>query len=116
VRAAEKHGRAALDKIAADMEGKSPEEVEAYSKVGAVWSAEVLWRQDPHTAAIARRAPECPLPAADTCACMRASNAGRPRLQVFWARHTELSDWERIIKNIERGEQKIQRQVGGRRG
>ena len=30
---------------------------------------------------------------------------------VFWERHQELSDWERIIKNIERGEQRIQRQV-----
>lgn len=31
-------------------------------------------------------------------------------LQVFWARYQELSDWEKYIKNIERGEQKIQRQ------
>lgn len=29
---------------------------------------------------------------------------------VFWKRYRELSDWEKIIKNIERGEQKIQRQ------
>ena len=33
VRAAEKHGRNELDKIAADMEGKPREEVIAYSKV-----------------------------------------------------------------------------------
>lgn len=31
--------------------------------------------------------------------------------KVFWARHKELSDWEKVVKNIERGEQKIQRQV-----
>lgn len=30
--------------------------------------------------------------------------------EVFWARYQELSDWEKIYKNIERGEQKIQRQ------
>ena len=30
---------------------------------------------------------------------------------AFWERHQELNDWERIIKNIERGEQRIQRQV-----
>ena len=30
---------------------------------------------------------------------------------VFWARHQELNDWERVIKNIERGEQRIQRQT-----
>ena len=29
---------------------------------------------------------------------------------VFWKRHKELNDWERIIKNIERGEGRIQRQ------
>ena len=32
-------------------------------------------------------------------------------VQVFWARHQELPDWEKVIKNIERGEQKIQRQA-----
>ncbi len=31
--------------------------------------------------------------------------------KVFWERYTELNDWEKIIKNIERGEQKIQRQA-----
>ncbi|KAF5841595.1 P-loop containing nucleoside triphosphate hydrolase protein [Dunaliella salina] len=31
--------------------------------------------------------------------------------KVFWARYKELSDWEKVIKNIERGEQKIQRQA-----
>lgn len=61
VRAAEKYGRDALSSIAAEVEGKSEEEVRAYSK-------------------------------------------------VFWKRHKELNDWEKIIKNIERGEQKIQRQ------
>ncbi|KAK9820501.1 hypothetical protein WJX72_011031 [[Myrmecia] bisecta] len=30
--------------------------------------------------------------------------------KVFWARHTELADSERIVKNIERGEARIQRQ------
>ena len=29
---------------------------------------------------------------------------------VFWKRYKELNDWERIIKNIERGEGRIQRQ------
>ncbi len=33
-----------------------------------------------------------------------------PPLQVFWKRFKELNDWEKVIKNIERGEQKIQRQ------
>ncbi|GAB4816506.1 hypothetical protein N2152v2_003552 [Parachlorella kessleri] len=31
--------------------------------------------------------------------------------RVFWQRYQELNDWERIIKNIERGEQRIQRQA-----
>lgn len=31
--------------------------------------------------------------------------------KVFWERYTELNDFERIIKNIERGEQRIQRQA-----
>lgn len=30
--------------------------------------------------------------------------------RVFWKRYKELNDWERIIKNIERGEGRIQRQ------
>jgi SWI/SNF-related matrix-associated actin-dependent regulator of chromatin subfamily A member 5 len=30
---------------------------------------------------------------------------------VFWDRYQELNEWEKIIKNIERGEQKIQRQA-----
>ncbi|CAL8460870.1 g401 [Coccomyxa elongata] len=30
--------------------------------------------------------------------------------KTFWRRYKELSDWERVIKNIERGEQRIQRQ------
>jgi SWI/SNF-related matrix-associated actin-dependent regulator of chromatin subfamily A member 5 len=30
---------------------------------------------------------------------------------VFWSRYQELPDWEKVIKNIERGEQKIQRQA-----
>eukprot|EP00879_Flechtneria_rotunda_P001459 GHRR01001613.1.p1 GENE.GHRR01001613.1~~GHRR01001613.1.p1 ORF type:complete len:1090 (+),score=452.35 GHRR01001613.1:198-3467(+) len=62
VRAAEKHGRNELEKIAGEIEGKSREEVVEYSK-------------------------------------------------VFWARYQELNDWEKVIKNIERGEQKIQRQA-----
>ncbi|KAK9812302.1 hypothetical protein WJX73_000685 [Symbiochloris irregularis] len=35
----------------------------------------------------------------------------REYAKVFWARHQELNDWERVIKNIERGEQRIQRQA-----
>ncbi|WIA10295.1 hypothetical protein OEZ86_000436 [Tetradesmus obliquus] len=31
--------------------------------------------------------------------------------QVFWARYQELPDWEKVLKNIERGELKIQRQA-----
>ena len=31
--------------------------------------------------------------------------------RVFWERYTELNDYERITKNIERGEQRIQRQA-----
>lgn len=30
--------------------------------------------------------------------------------KIFWKRYKELNDWEKIIKNIEKGEQKIQRQ------
>lgn len=30
--------------------------------------------------------------------------------QVFWSRYQELNEWERIVRNIEKGEQKIQRQ------
>jgi len=41
----------------------------------------------------------------------RASRQVRAYSKVFWARHKELSDWEKVVKNIERGEQKIQRQV-----
>ena len=32
-----------------------------------------------------------------------------PPFQVFWQRYKELSDWEKVTKNIERGEQKLQR-------
>ncbi len=31
--------------------------------------------------------------------------------QAFWSRFHELVDWEKVIKNIEKGEQKIQRQA-----
>ncbi|CAD7702794.1 unnamed protein product [Ostreobium quekettii] len=31
--------------------------------------------------------------------------------EVFWRRVKELNEWERIVKNIERGEQKIRRQA-----
>lgn len=34
----------------------------------------------------------------------------REYAKVFWQRYKELNDWERVIKNIERGEQRIQRQ------
>ncbi len=34
----------------------------------------------------------------------------RTYAKTFWKRYKELNDWEKIIKNIERGEQKIQRQ------
>ena len=29
--------------------------------------------------------------------------------EEFWRRYKELGDWEKVIKNIERGEQKLQR-------
>jgi SWI/SNF-related matrix-associated actin-dependent regulator of chromatin subfamily A member 5 len=29
--------------------------------------------------------------------------------KVFWARYQELHDWEKVYKNIEKGEQKLQR-------
>ena len=29
--------------------------------------------------------------------------------KVFWQRYKELGDWEKVTKNIERGEQKLQR-------
>ena len=29
--------------------------------------------------------------------------------QVFWARHKELADWERVIDKIEKGEKRLQR-------
>ncbi|GFH05549.1 uncharacterized protein HaLaN_00029, partial [Haematococcus lacustris] len=61
VRASEKHGREALPQIAAEMDGKTLEEVTEYAK-------------------------------------------------VFWARYKDLNEYEKVIKNIERGEQKIQRQ------
>ncbi|EFJ50690.1 hypothetical protein VOLCADRAFT_80059 [Volvox carteri f. nagariensis] len=61
VRACEKYGRENIPQIAAEVDGKTDEEVHAYAK-------------------------------------------------VFWKRYRELSDWEKVIKNIERGEQKIQRQ------
>mmetsp|Transcript_40687 Transcript_40687/g.90456 ORF Transcript_40687/g.90456 Transcript_40687/m.90456 type:complete len:1088 (-) Transcript_40687:511-3774(-) len=61
VRACEKYGRQALTQIAAEIDGKTEEEVRQYAA-------------------------------------------------VFWARYKELNDWEKIYKNIERGEQKIQRQ------
>ncbi|KAK9861243.1 hypothetical protein WJX84_005000 [Apatococcus fuscideae] len=61
VRACEKAGRAAVADVAKEVDGKTQEEVEEYSR-------------------------------------------------VFWKRYKELNDWERIIKNIERGEGRIQRQ------
>ncbi|KAK9868512.1 hypothetical protein WJX84_000615 [Apatococcus fuscideae] len=61
VRACEKVGRSAVAEVAKEVDGKTLEEVEEYSK-------------------------------------------------VFWKRYKELNDWERIIKNIERGEGRIQRQ------
>ncbi|GLI59043.1 hypothetical protein VaNZ11_000871 [Volvox africanus] len=61
VRACEKYGRENIPQIAAEVDGKTEDEVRAYAK-------------------------------------------------VFWKRYRELSDWEKVIKNIERGEQKIQRQ------
>ena len=35
----------------------------------------------------------------------------RAYAKVFWQRAKDLTEWERILKNIERGEQRIQRQV-----
>eukprot|EP00884_Botryococcus_braunii_P010359 jgi/Botrbrau1/19324/Bobra.0073s0055.1 len=61
VRACEKYGRSAVPEITREIDGKSEDDVRAYSK-------------------------------------------------IFWKRYKELNDWERIIKNIERGEQRIQRQ------
>ena len=61
VRACERHGRAQLSAIAAEVEGKTEQEVRDYAA-------------------------------------------------VFWARVGELNDAERILKNIERGEQRLQRQ------
>mmetsp|Transcript_12989 Transcript_12989/g.34536 ORF Transcript_12989/g.34536 Transcript_12989/m.34536 type:complete len:1051 (+) Transcript_12989:23-3175(+) len=61
VKACERHGRADMPSIAAEIEGKEEKEVKAYSK-------------------------------------------------AFWANVATLSDYDRIIKNIERGEQKIERQ------
>lgn len=55
------YGRSAIQDVTREIDGKSEEDVRAYSK-------------------------------------------------VFWKRYKELNDWERIIKNIERGEQRIQRQ------
>ncbi|GMH40196.1 hypothetical protein BSKO_08100 [Bryopsis sp. KO-2023] len=60
-RACEKYGRGDIGSISKEIDGKTEEEVEAYSK-------------------------------------------------VFWARYQELNEFERIVKNIEKGEQKIQRQ------
>ena len=59
-RGCERYGRSALDRVAAEVDGKTDAEVAAYAS-------------------------------------------------VFWKRHTELNDWERIIKNIERGETRITR-------
>lgn len=61
VRACEKYGREAVPQIAAEIEGKTLDEVQKYS-------------------------------------------------EVFWKRYQELNDWEKVMKNIERGEFKIQRQ------
>ncbi|KAG2445911.1 hypothetical protein HXX76_000514 [Chlamydomonas incerta] len=61
VRACEKYGRENIPQIAAEVDGKTEDEVREYAK-------------------------------------------------VFWQRYRELADYEKVIKNIERGEQKIQRQ------
>ena len=34
----------------------------------------------------------------------------RAYAKAFWERHKELNEWDKVIKNIERGEQRIQRQ------
>jgi len=60
IKANEKYGREDIDNIAKEVEGKTPDEVEAYA-------------------------------------------------DVFWERYTELTDAERIIAQIEKGEQRIQR-------
>jgi len=60
IKANEKYGRNDLDNIAKEVEGKTPEEVEAYA-------------------------------------------------DVFWERYQDLTDAERIIAQIEKGEQRIQR-------
>jgi SWI/SNF-related matrix-associated actin-dependent regulator of chromatin subfamily A member 5 len=61
-RGCEKYGRAALDRVAAEVDGKTEAEVRAYAA-------------------------------------------------SFWKRHTELNDWERVIKNIEKGEARLERQA-----
>ena len=32
-------------------------------------------------------------------------------MQVFWERHKEITDWQRIISMIERGEERIERKI-----
>ena len=34
----------------------------------------------------------------------------RAYAKAFWERYKELNEWDKVIKNIERGEQRIQRQ------
>lgn len=114
VRAAEKFGRTEIEKIAGEMEGKSREEVERYSKV--------RWPLQPSTLISALERVDCCrtttlLFCVGWCIMdhlaflVLTRHAFDSALhQVFWARHQELSDWEKYIKNIERGEQKIQRQ------
>lgn len=62
IKACEKYGRDDLDNICQDVEGKTPEEVRAYSA-------------------------------------------------VFWERKDEMTDIEKIMAQIERGEAKIQRRI-----
>lgn len=62
IKACEKYGREDLDNICQDVEGKTPEEVRAYSA-------------------------------------------------VFWERKDEMTDIEKIMAQIERGEAKIQRRI-----
>lgn len=130
VRAAEKHGRGELEKIAGDIEGKTKDEVIAYSKVGLVICRNSAAHREPlpvHTSRSLYAGPQCTTCGSELgawlgqrCHCAALGSALHlcmsclhvfVSLQVFWQRYQELPDWEKVIKNIERGEQKIQRQA-----
>lgn len=90
-RACEKFGRGDIQSIAKEIDGKTEAEVEKYSKV----RVPVLLRLVNGG---------CWYHFSCSSICIICG------LKVFWSRYHELSEWERIIKNIEKGEQRIQRQ------